>query len=99
MEQDLKESTEGENEAKSAYDTLMKAKAEEIAAATKGIETKMARSGELAVAVATNGADLEGTKDSFAEDTAAKATLAKTCAQKTTEFDARAKIQAEEVTA
>merc|ERR1719487_2421506 len=77
----------------------MKAKGEEISAATKGIETKMARSGELAVSVATASADLEGSKDSLAEDTTMKAALAKSCAAKTKEFDARAKIQAEEVTA
>merc|ERR1719487_2603247 len=99
MQSDLKEAIDSENQAVAAYDELMKAKGEEISAATKGIETKMARSGELAVSVATAGADLEGSKDSLAEDTTMKAQLAESCAQKTTEFDARAKIQAEEVTA
>ena len=61
MEADLRESTESENQSKASYDSLMKAKNEEVGAATKGIETKMARSGELAVAIATNSADLEST--------------------------------------
>jgi len=99
MEADLKEATESENQAKGAYDNLMKAKGEEIQAATKGIETKMARSGELAVAVATNSADLESTKESFAEDTAMRANLGKSCAQKSKEFDARQRLMTEEVTA
>merc|ERR1719163_10964 len=99
MEGDLKESTESENAAVASYQQLMKAKGEEVAAATKGIETKMARSGELAVAVATNSADAEGTKESLAEDTAMKANLAKSCAAKVKEFDARRKLMAEEVTA
>merc|ERR1719261_2349929 len=99
MEGDLKESTEAEDGAKASYDSLMKAKSEEVGAATKGIETKMARSGELAVAIATNGADNESTNDSLAEDTAMKANLAKSCAAKTKEFDARNKLMVEEVTA
>merc|ERR1719335_918107 len=99
MEGDLKESTESENSSIASYNQLMKAKNEEVAAATKGIETKMARSGELAVAVATNSADAEDTKESLAEDTAMKANLAKSCAAKVKEFDARRKLMAEEVTA
>jgi len=99
MEGDLKESTESENASIASYNQLMKAKNEEVAAATKGIETKMARSGELAVAVATNSADAEDTKESLAEDTAMKANLAKSCAAKVKEFDARRKLMAEEVTA
>merc|ERR1719420_995429 len=73
MQSDLKEATDGENQAVAAYEELMKAKGEEISAATKGIETKMARSGELAVSVATASADLEGSKDSLADDTTMKA--------------------------
>ena len=42
-----------------------------------------------------SGADLEDTKESVTDDTTMKANLAKTCAQKTKEYDARAKIMAE----
>merc|ERR1719163_395828 len=99
MQGDLKESTDSEAAAVATYNELMKAKGDEASFATKAIETKMARSGELAVAMATGGADLESSKDALAEDTNMKASLAKTCADKTKEFVERRSNNAEEVTA
>merc|ERR1719159_2375996 len=49
--------------------------------------------------MATGGADLESSKDALAEDTNMKASLAKTCADKTKEFVERRSNNAEEVTA
>merc|ERR1719163_1657142 len=99
MQGDLKESTDSEAAAVATYNGLMKSKNDEASFATKAIETKMARSGELAVAMATGGADLESSKDALAEDTNMKASLAKTCADKTKEFVERRSNNAEEVTA
>merc|ERR1719353_2607216 len=99
MEADLKESEATEAEAKSSYDTLMTSKTEEIAAAGKAIETKTARSGEVAVETVQAKADLESTEKAVAEDIEFKANLAKTCATKQKEYDALSKIQAEEIEA
>merc|ERR1719261_763268 len=49
--------------------------------------------------MATGGADLESSKDALAEDTEMKASLKKTCEDKTKEFVERRSMNAEEVTA
>merc|ERR1719305_824031 len=99
MEADLKESEATEAEAKSSYDTLMTSKTEEIAAAGKAVETKTARSGEVAVETVQAKADLESTTKAVAEDTDFKANLQKNCAVKQKEWDERCKLRAEEVEA
>merc|ERR1719456_347192 len=99
MEADLKESEDGEAEAKSAYETLMTSKKSEIDAAGKAIETKTARSGEVAVATVQAKADLESTTKAVAEDTDFKANLAKNCATKQKEWDERCKLRAQEIQA
>merc|ERR1719378_1456282 len=99
MEADLKESESKEAEGKSAYETLMTSKKSEIDAAGKAIETKTARSGEVAVATVQAKADLESTTKAVAEDKDFKANLAKNCATKQKEWDARCKLRAEEITA
>jgi len=99
MAADLKESEAKEAEAKSGYETLMTSKDSEIAAAGKAIETKTARSGEVAVATVQAKADLESTTKAVAEDTDFKANLAKNCATKQKEWDERCKLRAEEITA
>merc|ERR1719473_2300753 len=52
MEGDLKELIEQEESAKAAFDELIAAKTKEITAATKAIEEKTARVGEIAVELA-----------------------------------------------
>jgi len=99
MEADLKESENAEAEGKSGYETLMTSKKSEIDAAGKAIETKTARSGEVAVEVVQGKADLESTTKAVAEDTEFKANLKKNCAVKQKEWDERCKLRAEEVTA
>merc|ERR1719159_1232973 len=49
MEADLAEATSKEGEAKATFETLMTSKTSEIGAAGKAIETKTARSGQVAV--------------------------------------------------
>merc|ERR1719261_1961608 len=99
MESDLKETTATEEEAKAGFATLTESKGKEISAAGKAIEAKTKRVGELAVEVVQAKADLESTKDAVADDEDFKANLAKSCATKQKEMDARTKLRAEEVQA
>merc|ERR1719395_255874 len=77
----------------------MTSKKSEIDAAGKAVETKTARSGEVAVATVQAKADLQSTTKAVAEDEAFKANLAANCATKQKEWDARQKLRAEEVKA
>merc|ERR1719160_210271 len=61
MEADLAEATTKEADAKTSFETLMTSKTSEIGAAGKAIETKTARSGEVAVETVQAKADLEST--------------------------------------
>merc|ERR1719453_643304 len=99
MEADLKESTANEETAKTSFASLVASKEEEIAAASKAVEEKTARNGELAVSIAQGKASLEDTKDSKADDEAMKADLAANCATRSEEFDALSKVNAEEIQA
>merc|ERR1719482_316280 len=99
MEADLKEAEDGEAEAKSAYETLMTSKKSEIDSAGKAVESKTARSGEVAVETVQAKADLESTTKAVAEDTDFKANLAKNCATKQKEWDERCKLRAQEIEA
>jgi len=80
MESDLKEATSNEEGAKASFTSLVASKEEEIAAASKAVEEKTARNGELAVSIAQGKASLEDTEDSKADDEAMKADLAANCA-------------------
>merc|ERR1719316_296619 len=98
-EADIKEATDKEAEAKSGFETLMTSKTTEIGAAGKAIETKTARTGQVAVETVQAKADLESTEKAVAEDIEFKANLAKTCATKQKEWDERCKLRAEEIEA
>merc|ERR1719265_1164398 len=99
MQSDLADAEKSEASAVETYNGLMQAKNQETSQATKAIETKMGRSGELAVSMATGGADLEDSKEALDEDTKTKASLKTTCEQKTKEFVERRSNRADEVTA
>jgi len=99
MQQDLQETERQESESVATYEALMKSKAAEIAAATKAIETKMSRTGTLAVENVQAKADLKNTETAVAADTQFQANLAKNCAIKQTEYDEKTKIRAEETLA
>merc|ERR1719207_524332 len=99
MEADLKESEGKEAEGKAAYETLMTSKKSEIDAAGKAVETKTARSGEVAVATVQAKADKKSTEKAVAEDKDFKANLAKSCATKQKEWDERCKLRAQEIEA
>merc|ERR1719387_1436978 len=99
MEADLAEATSKEADSKSAYETLMTSKTEEIAAAGKAVESKTARSGTVAVETVQAKADLEKTQKALAEDIDFAANLAKNCATKQKEWDDRCKLRAQEIEA
>merc|ERR1719160_1684076 len=98
----MKETTEAdlaEADAKASFETLMTSKTSEIEAAGKAVETKTARSGEVAVETVQAKADLESTQKAVAEDIDFKANLAKSCATKQKEWDERCKLRSEEIKA
>lgn len=99
MSSALKDAESDETEAAANFENLRVAKSKEIAAATKAIEEKTARSGEVSVAEVQNKADLENTKNALEEDTNMLGNLKKTCATKTKEFEERSKTRAEEIQA
>merc|ERR1719439_59561 len=61
MQADLKESEDREAESLATYQSLMSSKSTEIGAATKAIETKMSRTGKVAVETVQAKADLQST--------------------------------------
>jgi len=97
MEADLKETTSTEESAKAGFSSLITSKEEEVSAASKAVEEKTVRVGELAVSVVQGKADLKGTEDAMAEDEKFKANLAASCKTKSAEFDERSKTRAEEL--
>merc|ERR1719473_1782906 len=88
-----------EEEAIQIYEELMAAKEAEIAAATKAIEEKLTRLGEVSVQIVTLKNDLEDTQEALAEDTKFLADLAKNCEAKKKEWAIRQKTRAEELLA
>merc|ERR1719379_1156116 len=68
MEKDLAEAIAQEESAKSDFEALVAAKEKEIEAATKAIEEKIKRGGEVAVELVNLKEDLDDTVESLAED-------------------------------
>jgi len=99
MEGDLKETLASEVEAQTSFASLMEAKTKEISASSTAIEEKTARVGTLAVENVEGKADLEGTQKAMDEDVKFRATLGKSCATKSAEFDQRTKTRADEMQA
>jgi len=86
MSASLADATAAENAAIAAYDSLMAAKAKEINALTKAIESKMTRSGELAVKIVQMKNDLGDTEQALIEDQAFLKDMEKNCATKKAEW-------------
>jgi hypothetical protein len=99
MERDHKDLVAAENTAISQFDALKAAKNKEIAAATRAIEKKTQRSGELAVKIVEGKNDLEDTRESLSEDEQFRLNLKKDCAQKEKDQNQRVKTRAEEIQA
>merc|ERR1719265_2782035 len=99
MEGDNAEAVAAEKEAQKAFEELKAAKEAEIAAATKAIEEKLARLGELRVDIVKMKNDLEDSQEGLGEDIKFLADLQKNCDAKKKEWAERSKTRSEELLA
>jgi chromosome segregation ATPase len=99
MEKDLAEVIAAEDAAKQDFEGLVAAKEKEIAAATKAIEEKTKRTGEVAVEIVNLKEDLDDTSESLAEDQKFLADLEKNCEQKKKDWAEICKMRQEELIA
>merc|ERR1719473_1380552 len=99
MDKDLNGAIAAEESSAAGFAELESAKKGEIAAASEAIEAKTKRQGALAVLIATTGDDIEDTTQELNETQAFLANLSSQCAEKKTEWEARQKLRAEEVSA
>merc|ERR1719281_178379 len=99
MSASLSEATAAEQAAIQAFDSLVAAKTKEINALTKSVESKMARSGELAVKIVQMKNDLGDSAEALIEDKAFLKDLEKTCATKQAEWEEIVNTRNEELVA
>merc|ERR550514_1540718 len=99
MQADRQEAIDAEEKAKKEFEELVAAKEKEIEAATKAIESKLQRVGELGVEIVNLKNDLEETAGSILEDKKFLADLEKNCATKKAEWAVRTKTRADELLA
>merc|ERR1719388_466410 len=85
--------------AKQNFEELVAAKEKEIASATKAIEEKTKRTGEVAVEIVNLKEDLDDTGESLAEDQKFLADLEKNCEQKEKDWALICKTRQEELIA
>merc|ERR550537_1720764 len=96
---DLKELIAQEEAAKKSYEGLMEAKQKEVDAATKAIEEKIKRIGELGIEIVNLKEDLDDTSESYVDDKKFLADLEKNCATKEKEWADIQKMRQEELLA
>merc|ERR1719465_10107 len=99
MEKDLAELKAQEATAVQDFEGMKAAKEKEIAAATKAIEEKTKRTGEVAVEIVNLKEDLDDTTESLIEDKKFLADLEKNCETKKKEQAERSKMRADELVA
>jgi len=99
MTASLTESTNAENAAITANDSLIAAKTKEVNALTKALEDKMTRVGELAVKIVQMKNDLGDTEEALIEDKKFLADMEKNCAKKEAEWEVIVKTRSEELLA
>merc|ERR1719324_2271960 len=99
MSADFASAKAAEEAAVKAYDELMAAKTKEINALTHAIETKMVRTGELAVEIVQMKNDLTDTQEALIEDQAFLKDMEKNCATKADEWEVIVKTRNEELLA
>jgi len=99
MSKTLADSTAAENAAIKAFDELVAAKTKEINALTHAIETKMSRTGELAVEIVQMKNDLTDTQEALVEDQAFLKDMEKNCATKADEWETIVKTRGAEMLA
>merc|ERR550537_2110250 len=99
MEAELKEAISDEDKAIAGYADLKASKEKEVEMATEAIETKTARSGELAVSVVQTKDALEDTTIEVADTDKFIATLAEQCGTKEKEWAERCNMRNMEISA
>merc|ERR1719217_1633586 len=99
MESNLAGAEKDEATAIEGFESLTASKATEIEVATQAIETKTARSGELAVSVVQTKNALEDALEEIENAAKYAEQLAKQCASKEKEYADAAKLRAEEISA
>jgi len=99
FEANLKEAVESEDSALAGFAELKASKEKEIEVATESIETKMGRSGELAVSIIQAKDGLEDSTAAVADTQKALDSLSKQCAAKEKEYSMATKDRADEVAA
>merc|ERR1719456_180904 len=99
MEANLAEAVADEAKAVEGFASLEASKEKEIEVATEAIETKTARSGELAVSVVQTKDALEDAEKEVADSGKYAEQIAAQCAAKQKEWAERQKMRAEEISA
>jgi len=99
MEANLAEAVSDESKAAAGFADLQKSKETEIEVATEAIETKTARSGELAVSVVQTKDALEDAQEEIANAGKYAQQLAEQCATKEKEWAERQKARSMEISA
>merc|ERR1719456_2233118 len=99
MEGSLSEAVADEEKAVAGFGELKASKEEEQTLATKAIETKQTRAGDLAVSVVQVANDIEDTTEEVADSEKFAKTLEKECGTKEKEWAVREKLRAEEIAA
>jgi hypothetical protein len=99
MIKSLDEATATENAAIATFDSLIKAKTDEVDALTAAIEDKTKRVGELGVSIVQMKGDLSDSEEALIADTKFLAELKKSCATKEAEWAIIVKSRSEEMLA
>merc|ERR1719230_2530973 len=99
MEGSLTKAVADEEKAVTGFGELKAAKTQEQQVATKAIETKQTRAGELAVSVVQVANDIEDTTEEVADTEKFAKTLETECGTKEKEWAEREKLRAEEIAA
>merc|ERR550514_2649867 len=99
MEANLNATNSAEQVSVTNFEDLVAAKKVEIEAATKSVEDKMTRVGDLGVEIATMKEDLDDAGKAMLQDKQFLAELEKSCSTKEAEWDARCKLRNEELLA
>lgn len=99
MDRDANGAASAEEDAQKSFDELIGAKQKEIAAATKSIEAKTTRAGQLAVAAVEAKQASKEAAASASESAQMMANLKESCDQKTAEWDERTKTRNDELLA
>jgi len=99
MQKELAEAKVAEEEAITSFEGMSAAKEKEIALATKAIESKTEREGEVGVKIVNLKEDLDDTTESLAEDEKFAADLDKNCKTAEADYEVVKKTRREELLA